>query len=481
MDLTPDPLPAIAEELDRRLHHLHLQLDHFAQGSTTATERDELALDILCDRDTLQSLLKELAKNQQLEAAAVAQVDALDRRLAQLDSQFLSISALPRWRATFDPSPSAWWWFPETEAAKPQLAVRKRELFWRGVSVISLLATASAASTMLPVFSIGGFGFGEALASAGQVTGLAVLGRGVLTPEGTKVLKRFCARFSIPGNWYSEAIAALSITLGLTSWWLAQDGLPKWFNHRAGIQYEQGNLRAAQDSYKQTLTLDSSNEQAILGLGLVFESLDQLKQAGETYRQAADQGNPIALSRLARVQFEQLLKTARPEKLTRNAQTAEVEGLLKMALHRLPKRQLPPVELANQTYQIYRNLGWLRWWQRDYTGAEGILRLAIAEDASFPQEQLGTGLSHCLLAQIQRERGLEAAAQELYRICLQKARPETLPEYQWFFQVGQGRMATCIDTSAVMQGTDRTAIAQLPLCQRVEVDRATPVAPDPTP
>ena len=469
-----------APTFQERVAHLTEQLERFAQKDLDPTVRDELALDILCDRDTLQAILKDLAKHQQLEAATVSEIDALDRRLATLDSKFLAIAALPRWRDTFDPGPNAWWWFPEAEGSKPKIATRRREIFWRGVSVVSLLATASAASTILPVFSIGGFGLGEALASAGQVTGLAVLGRGVLTPEGTKALKQFCARFSIPGQWYSEAIAAFSITLGALSMWAAQDGLPRWFNYAANQHYQQGELEEARVNYQKTLSLMPNNDEASLGLGLVYESLGQLKEAGDSYRQVADQGDPIALSRLARVQFSLLLKTKRSDKLLRNQQTSEVEALLKLALHRIDTRGLSTIDAANQRYQIYRNLGWLRWWQRDYIGAESVLKRAIKEDESFPEKQLGTGLSHCLLAQIYREETREVEATQEYNICVQKSRPETLAEYEWFFQVGQGRMATCVDTSAVMRGTSREIIRKLPLCTEDDPGRKNSVAPDPT-
>ena len=470
-----------APSFQERILDLNAQLDRFAQNDLDPIARDELALDILCDRDTLQSILKDLAKNQKIEAATVSDIDALDRRLATLDAQFITITALPRWRETFDPSPNAWWWFPEAEDSKPRIATRRRELFWRGVSVVSLLATASAASTILPVFSIGGFGLGEALASAGQVTGLAVLGRGVLTPEGTKALKQFCAKFSIPGKWYSEAIAAFSVTLGVVSMWAAQDGLPRWFNYTAHRHYELGELEQSRVNYQKTLSLMSSNDEASLGLGLVYESLGQLKEAGDAYRQVADQGDPIALSRLARTQFSLLLKTKRPEQLLRNQLTSEVEALLKLALHRIEARGLSTTEAANQRYQIYRNLGWLRWWQRDYIGAELVLKRAIQEDESFTEQQLGTGFSHCLLAQIYREQQREAEAQSEYNTCVQKSRPETLAEYEWFFQVGQGRMATCIDTSAVMRGTTRAIIRNLPLCAEKDPGYNNPVAPDPVP
>lgn len=463
-----------------RVAHLNAQLDRFSQADLDPIARDELALDILCDRDTLQGILKDLAKNRTLEATTVSEVDALDRRLVALDSKFITISALPRWRDTFDPSPNAWWWFPETEDSKPPIATRRRELFWRGVSVVSLLATASAASTILPVFSIGGFGLGEALASAGQVTGLAVLGRGVLTPEGTKALKRFCAKFSIPGKWYSEAIAAFSITLGALSMWAAQDGLPRFFNYTANQHYQRGELDQARVNYQKSLSLIPASDEASLGLGLVYESLGQLKEAGDAYRQVADQGDPIALNRLARVQFSLLLKTNRSDKLVRNQATAEVEALLKLALHRLEGSGLSTLDMANQRYQIYRNLGWLRWWQRDYIGAESVLKRAIEEDQSFPEQQLGTGLSHCLLAQIYREEQREIEAKAEYNVCVQKSRPETLAEYEWFFQVGQGRMATCIDTSAVMRGTTRALIQKLPLCRDSDPGRSNSVAPDPT-
>ncbi|TAD75030.1 MAG: tetratricopeptide repeat protein [Oscillatoriales cyanobacterium] len=474
-DAETDPI-----SFQERVAQLNTQIDQLTAANLDPITRDELALDILCDRDALQAMLKELAKLHQLEAAMVSQVDLLDHRLATCDSILITIAALPRWRETFDSSPSAWWWFPEAEDAKPRIAIRRRELFWRGVSVVSLLATASAASTILPVFSIGGFGLGEALASAGQVTGLAVLGRGVLTPEGTKALKRFCAKFSIPGKWYNEAIAAFAVTLGTLSMWAAQDGLPRFFNYAADQHYQRGELSQARINYQKTLSLIPSNDEASLGLGLVYESLGQLKEAGDSYRRVADQGDPVALIRLARVQFFLLLKLNRSEKLVRTPATSEVEALLKLALHRLAGADLSVTEMANQRYQIYRNLGWLRWWQRDYGGAESVLKRAIQEDESFPQQQLGTGLSHCLLAQIYREEKREAEAATAYTACVQKSRPETLAEYQWFFQVGQGRMATCIDTSAVMRGTSRDLIQKLPLCRDAEAGQSNPVAPDPT-
>jgi Tfp pilus assembly protein PilF len=453
-----------AASFQERIMHLNAQLDRFAQNDLDPIARDELALDILCDRDTLQSILKDLAKNQKLEAATVSEIDALDRRLVALNPKFIHISALPRWRETFDPNPNSWWWFPEVEDSKPKIALRRRDVFWRGVSIVSLLATASAASTILPVFSIGGFGLGEALASAGQVTGLAVLGRGVLTPEGTKVLRQFCDRFSIPDKWYSEAIAAFSLILGVVSMWAAQDGLPRWFNYTANQHYQLGELREARTSYQKTLSLMPSNNEAYLGLGLVYESLGQLKEAGEAYQQVVEQGDPIALSRLAHVQFSLLLQVDRPDKFLQNQQTAAIEALLKLALQRIDNRGLSQNEAANQRYQIYRNLGWLRWWQRDYIGAESALKQAIKEDNSFPEQQLGTGLSHCLLAEMYREETREAEAQTEYGICVKKSRPETLAEYEWFFQVGQGPMATCIDTSAVMRGTSREVIQKLPPC-----------------
>ena len=460
--------------------HLNAQLDRFVQKDLDPIARDELALDILCDRDTLQSILKDLANHQKLEAATVSEVDTLDLRLFAVNRKFLSISALPRWRETFDPSPNAWWWFPEVEDSKPKTALRHRDIFWRGVSIVSLLATASAASTILPIFSVGGFSLGEALASAGQVTGLAVLGRGVITSEGTKVLKKFCNKFSIPDKWYSEAIAAFSLILGAVSMWAAQDGLPRLFNYTANQQYQLGELREARTNYKKTLSLMPSNNEASLGLGLVYESLGRLEEAGKAYQQVVEQGDPIALSRLARVRFSLLLKTDRPDKFLQNQQTAEIEALLKLALHRIDNRGLSRNEAANQRYQLYRNLGWLRWWQRNYIGAESSLKQSIKEDESFSEQQLGTGLSHCLLAQIYSEETRQAEAQIEYSICVKNSRPETLAEYEWFFQVGQGPMATCIDTSAVMRGTSRNVIQKLPLCAEGNLGSSNSVAPNPT-
>jgi tetratricopeptide (TPR) repeat protein len=147
-------------------------------------------------------------------------------------------------------------------------------------------------------------------------------------------------------------------------------GLAVHYNNKGLAQYQQGQLKSAENDYLRAINLYPDYTAAHYNLGLLYEEIGDREQAEVEYRLAMIGGLDAAYNNLAHLYI----------------------------LEENPDQAVPlllnGLDLTSDEYVLYsiqKNLGWARYQQGRFVEAENSLRKAI--DLSPDQ-----AAAHCLLA-----------------------------------------------------------------------------------
>ena len=220
------------------------------------------------------------------------------------------------------------------------------------------------------------------------------------------------------------AIAGLILLVAIWgSWqWLARPWLSSWYNDRGLDLDQQEQLGQAEEVYLRAITLNPDNLDAHYNLGNLYEDMQQLDKARQSYLIAAKGAFPEADNNLARLdikakQYERALEW------------------IDRGLHAAAHLDSPPQVL----YSLHKNLGWVRFQQGDNVTARASLEWAIgmATDPNTP-EITNRGGAHCLLAQV-LERQQQPNALEHWQKCCQLS-PRLNPEEKTWVNLARQKL-----------------------------------------
>jgi Tfp pilus assembly protein PilF len=391
-------------------------------------------LHILVTRDAIKEALNEKT---QLSVESLAKLLELDNFLKQQADAIARGAKLAEWRATFHPSPEAWWWFLEPTSDEEVSHSHPFDSLFNGLTIAGLTGVATYMATFVQLFSTGGISFAESFGLLGQ-GGLLLTVIHTLQNTGQEKIKNLLKKLNISPQFHSQATLGITAMLLLASVGV-YNSLPeigKW-NYREGTNlYEKGLLEKAKGKYDQAAKIDPYNSDIPIALGQIYESLGELDQASTEYKRALEQGNLRAFNNLGRVAISK-------------KDTITAESLLRMGLQRVHKEDF------QLKYELYLNLGWVLLQQKQYQAAEKELKQAVAFDEAIKEKQLGGGMAYCLLEDVLEEKKDIKEQLRWRKMCLTYARPETIDQYKWFIETGKQNIADAVDTTGVVNGESK--------------------------
>ena len=421
-----------------------LAVDHYistlealkqAGRDLTATQ----VLEVLVARDALQEVRRE---ERALSASDLSRLFELDECLKQSANMMAETAPLAEWRETRQPPESAWWWVEVTEDR------RRLGWLWHSATAGILAVAASFMVRIFQAFSAGGISWQGTLTTIFHGVGLAYIGQGALTDKGRQRLQMLYRQWRIPATHSGAVTCGLALVLLVLSYALHLY-LPRHFYDRGQELYAQGLLKHAERNFLRGLEITPRDSRFNLALGAVYESLGDLDQALSQYQQGVERSSALAFNNAGRVYIYRF----DPRTRTRRLDLAET--YLRMGVQRVDSSRDSGVQVAHVKYQLHRNLGWALLEQNRYDEAAVELELAIKLNRSIPDEPIGGGMAYCFLAHVITLQADISRAQDLWTLCRQQARPETLYEYKWVIDAGYPQLANCIDTSSIVSGLDQ--------------------------
>src|SRR6476620_672762 len=209
---------------------------------------------------------------------------------------------LAEWRATFHPSPEAWWWFLEPTSDEEVSHSNRLDWLFKGLTIAGLTAVAAYMATFVQLFSTGGISFAESFGLLGQ-GGLLLTVIHTLQNTGQEKIKNLLKKLNISPQFHSQATLGITAMLLLASVGV-YNSLPRigeW-NYREGKNlYEKGLLEKAKAKYEQAAKIDPNNSDIKMALGQVYESLGDIDLASKEYKKVLDRGDYRAFNNLGRV------------------------------------------------------------------------------------------------------------------------------------------------------------------------------------
>ncbi len=398
---------------------------------------EQTVLEVLVARD---GVFEALSEKTTASTDCFTKLVELDNRLKEQTKTIFETGKLVDWRASFNPPTEAWWWsleaHPEEDVSSAKEEIDKSKSLdplFNGLTVVGLTAVAAFLTTFSQMFSTGGINPLETFGLLGQ-GGLVIATIGSLRGAGKDAIQSVLKKLHIPPNLHSQFTFGVSGLLLLGSigfyCWLPQ--LSEQYFKKGQEFYEKGQLKKAEQTYKQALKLDPEDSKINVALGLIYESIGDLGNASVQYKIAMQKGSVQAFNNLGRVNIQQ------GDLVTANT-------LLLMGLQRVKDQDI------NTEYQLYRNRGWALLKQEKYKRAEQALKKAIELDKQIPEKQIGGGMAYCLLGKALEAQDKTESAQQQWQYCQEFARPETINEYKWFIEAGRSELAEKVDTTSIMQ------------------------------
>jgi tetratricopeptide (TPR) repeat protein len=378
-------------------------------------------LEILTTRDLLQSLLDNTPDKSGTQLERINQLDAELRQHASAIAKVRETAGQPNtWIDNFNPNGKAWWWF--LEAPKP----KSKDWCWNGLSVACLTAALTLIGDIAPRFIVGSPDLlSSFFVTAQGIFGLASAGSILKVIEGTakQASNQPLGNFKLP-QWQrlsaSFSTVFLLITIGLR---LSLPNLSSSYTQWGLDRYKTGDWSSAEANFQRALKLNPDNEQAHFWLGSLYEDLQNTDAARSQY-QLAMQGSYLpAVNNLARLH------------ILNKKNSAAVTLLLKALDSEKQKPLDPEVKQA-----ILKNLGWARFQQKDYPGAEMYLQDAIDLQQSAKLKK-NIAAAHCLLAQVMEAQGNRKGALSHWETCNQNANGFNPDEDDWAI-TAQKKLAT---------------------------------------
>lgn len=414
----------VSSELDCAIARYATALSEFEQAEPQPSLQQ--ALNILLARDAIAS-----AMNSQIQAseANLETLFELDERLKKQSDAIASVAKLEEWRASINPLSSSWWWF--FQCPQKVDSWDRYDGVWNTLSIVCLTAFVAYMTDLVPRFAIGGFGVLESFGIFAPGGVMALAFSSLQGGAGQKAVQNALKKLGIPSRLQSELTFGMSALLlvGAIATQAYLKDIANYYYQLGLKEYKAGNLREAEDEYKQALSLDPSNSNFNVALGEVYESLGELDEAKKQYKEPLKDGDPKTFNNLGRVHLQK-------------GDPVTAEAMFRIGLERAKDDK--------KKFQLLRNLGWVLLQQKQYDKAIPKLQDAIELERRISVKQVGGGMANCFLAKTFEIQGNGDKAAQEWKNCQENARPETINEYKWLVQVGKGELASKVDTSAIV-------------------------------
>lgn len=366
-------------------------------------------LNILTTRDEVEAALKESPQVSVKNFTTIVKLDQqlketlkkLIERDYQLSKKFKSANPpqeftpaiqLLEWRASLNPNQEAWWWFWEKEVHQPN-----SDWVWRVISISCWTISLSLLGNIIPRFLVARPDLFSSFVVSVQSVFALLIGGSLLPQEGRKALTKVIHRRFPRRLWYKTGIlSSFGLMLLLIGFRFSLPCFARLYNHWGWQHHGQYKLLHAESDYQRAIALNPEYIEAHFNLGLLYEDLQDFKQARKQYEIAFKQEYLPAWNNIVRLHI-----------LDDQYSEAE-ELLLQMQL-----RYLPTMDEQTKS-AFWKNLGWVKWEQKNYQGAKDDLEQAIALKVDLEP----WAAPHCLLAQVLEKLNEQPKALNQWEICL---------------------------------------------------------------
>lgn len=371
---------------------------------------DELILDVLVLRDLIH---KEIVSEKQIREEDLKNVQKLDRKLKyqirdKYDAVFDKIN-LNRLRKKFRPSKERWWWFID---GGDSAFINKLNSLWITLIILILainVAIFSDVSTRILS------GTPNALVTFSIIVQavLTLASAGTLTKPGRQFIDMVWLNLDVPKKHWKMLELAYSL-LSLLVLLNIRNTMPTLavvFNNLGVESFEEGRLLDARNNFERSIKIDPNLMTAHFHMGRLYEEIQDIENARESYSIAAQGGISFAYHHLARLYILSGESSEDAENEYATAVFLLMQGL----------------EIADSDYERFltlKSLGWARFNQRRYEKAEAHLKGAIQ---AAPDE----AASYCLLAQVLDAKQNMSSSLPYWRQCLQYASECKRDEDRW--------------------------------------------------
>lgn len=368
----------------------------------------EQALEILFARDELQIALSSQNK---IPSNILVEVVELDSYLKKRAYKVTEAIDLEDWRACSPNSSEDWWWHLDT-FGQPH-PWKQYDWLFKGLRLAVWGFSLALLGDVIPRFFSGGL----AVIGSWEIivpTLLTLLSAGSeLTEAGQKAWGKLITKIGLRQHFQEVSQFSLIVVflIFVVSFRASLPMLSEWRNQQGVDKYNQGKLGVAEEDYLRAIAFDPDNYDAHYNLGNLYEDLQKFDEAKKQYLIAIKGDFPQAYNNLARLHIK---KKEYPQ-----AAALFQQGIIKIHT----QDNFPPED----RYNLFKNLGWVRFEQKRFSDAEPPLKTAIgiASNPEFASYIKNDGSAHCLLAQVLEQQKQSAIKQ--WQQCCQKA-DSTIPE-----------------------------------------------------
>jgi len=355
-------------------------------------------LSVLQSRDALYAALQQ---HPAPNVHDLEEIKELDRLLLELSPQMTALLNLKDYRKSFPKTSEQWWWSLDEQTIH---RLNHYDWLFKGLTVVAWALSLGLLGNISGRFLLGGAGVVglSAVALSNLLTLLKA--RSDLTDTGRQGFERLLARM-LPSHWHEEAKfgSTALFASSLFIFWLALPNISKHYSQQGQLAQDVGNLGTATQNYNLAISLNPDNTDAHYNLATLYEDIQVLDKARTEYLIAMQGNFPEAYNNLARL----YLQPPQPEL---NKATVLLNQGIKLA----DEQQSSP----EVRYSLYKNVGWARFQQEQYSAAKSALETAIAISNEADAKHItNLGSAHCLLAQTLEEQKQPGSIQAWQRCC----------------------------------------------------------------
>lgn len=340
---------------------------------------------------------------------------------------------------------------------------------WNTLSVCCLIASGSFMTNTAQAFSKGGWDVLQTLGTVSQGAGLVFVTGGALTDRGRSALKTVLQSLNIQPEYQAEVTCAGAfLTLACSYGIYHSLGSLGDYYYRQGTQaYDAGRIAAAIDGLEEAHNFDPNDPKINIALGNFYQKARQHELALPFYQQAALFGEPEAFNGLGRA-------TMRLDPSLEGLEQAEVFFLIGLSQAQKVTHG-PAIEAFILTHlgfvyvqqaEIFTALPPQQWdlksvgLPQDSNPVQTLQTMAYETlmQANEKMEQVnpttpGAGMQTCYLAALLVDQGQTEAAQAQWQVCIDRARPATLGQFQDILNYAGPAIARQINTSGIITHT----------------------------
>jgi tetratricopeptide (TPR) repeat protein len=274
-------LPARPNRLATLLSDYRIAIQKLTMQKSPCHPKEVLHALVLRDEIAQALIESELVPPQ--EAFELVELDQTLQDMATVLDTKVGSSQLAQWRATFQPTPNAWWWSLDEKAA---LSEQRRNAFWLIVTGLALALSLTLAGDICNRFLSGGPDALGIVSTAGQVL-LTVLAGSAFTEAGRKWIGDIFSYVGLRRKWQPMlssvlALVVLSAILGLRCS-LGRIG-QRYYLEGVDQMVNNHDVARAMAGFQRTISLDPDNASAHYNLAYLYESVQDYDKAIAGYQ-----------------------------------------------------------------------------------------------------------------------------------------------------------------------------------------------------